>query len=91
MAEQALYAALAPSPQTLGPLKAACHTWADHLWAEVSVICEEKESVELERLKGSFWEGTSPSSGIGEAGVEEWEENVIKSLEVLGSIGVDEG
>ena len=90
MAEQALYAALAPSPQTLAPLKAACHTWADHLWAQVSVICEEKESVELERLKGSFWEGASPNV-IGGAGSEEWEESVVKSLEVLGSIGVEEG
>ena len=54
--ERTLFAALAPSPQTAGVLKAACRTWADHLWAQIGIVCEEKESMELARL-GLFWEG----------------------------------
>lgn len=56
--ERALYAALAPSPQTAAPLHAACRTWADRLWALVCVTCEERVSSGLARLEDvSFWEG----------------------------------
>ena len=56
--ERALYAALAPAPQTAAPLHAACRTWADRLWALVCVACEERVSAGLARLEdASFWEG----------------------------------
>ncbi|KIL59037.1 hypothetical protein M378DRAFT_169919 [Amanita muscaria Koide BX008] len=57
--ERTLYAALSPSPQTFPTLRAACKTWEDHLWATLSVICEQRESAELDRLAvyfSSFWE-----------------------------------
>ncbi|CCM01547.1 uncharacterized protein FIBRA_03605 [Fibroporia radiculosa] len=64
-AERALYAALAPSPQTAGPLRAACHTWADQLWALVSVAYEERLSSGLAKVsEESFWEsGLAPVDG----------------------------
>ena len=53
-----MYAALTPSPQTAGPLRAACRTWADHLWALVSVAYEERLSSGLTKVsRESFWEG----------------------------------
>ncbi|KAF8639343.1 hypothetical protein AX17_001562 [Amanita inopinata Kibby_2008] len=58
-AERTLHAALSPSPQTFPILRAACKTWEDHLWATLSVICEQRESAELSRLAAhfsSFWE-----------------------------------
>ncbi|KAF9448699.1 hypothetical protein P691DRAFT_759710 [Macrolepiota fuliginosa MF-IS2] len=55
--ERVLYAALAPSPQTLTVLKSACRIWEDHLWAQISIMCEEKENMELMKLGDSFWEG----------------------------------
>lgn len=99
-AERALYAALAPSPQTSAYLKAACHTWEDHLWAQISVVCEEKESAEMSKLSESFWEGSSASAAVDEnvleeadeeAEEEEWEKEVIGSLESLAQIAVEEG
>ncbi|KAJ3474231.1 hypothetical protein NLI96_g12576 [Meripilus lineatus] len=97
IAERALYAALAPSPKTLLPLKEACHTWSDHLWAQVSVICEEKESAELGKLKGSFWEGSLGSTSANDVTPRlrqtetEWEQEVVKSLSGLSSIAVEQG
>ena len=97
IAERALYAALAPSPQTLLPLKEACHTWSDHLWAQVSVICEEKESAELGKLKGSFWEGSLGGTSANDVTPRlrqtetEWEQEVVKSLSGLSSIAVEQG
>ncbi|KAF8332220.1 hypothetical protein F5887DRAFT_1080882 [Amanita rubescens] len=57
--ERTLYAALCPSPQTFPILRSACKTWEDHLWDTLSVICEQRESAELDRLASyfsSFWE-----------------------------------
>lgn len=63
-------------------------------------MCEEKESAEMSRLAQSFWEGglTRPENGhahvdeeIEEAEEEEWEREVVDSLESLGNIIVDEG
>lgn len=97
-AERALYAALAPSPQTSVPLKAACRTWTDHLWAQISVVCEEKESAELKRLRGSFWDSAeemdSPPEELNpdaEEVEEEWEREVISSLESLAAVAVEDG
>ncbi|KAJ7063608.1 nuclear pore protein 84/107 [Mycena amicta] len=98
--DRILYAALAPTPQTSSVLKAACRTWEDHLWAQVSVVCEEKQSMEMSRVGGSFWEGGLPAveSGVRiisaeteEMEIEEWETEVRSSLEVLKSVGVHEG
>jgi nuclear pore complex protein Nup107 len=50
--ERVLYASLAPSPQTSAILKSACRTWEDHLWAQISVMCEEKQSAEMIKLGG---------------------------------------
>lgn len=95
--ERALYAALAPSPQTASNLKAACRTWSDHLWAQISVVCEEKESQEMARLRASFWENPSDMDldasmdDNDEAEEEEWEQEVVDSLESLANISVEEG
>ena len=98
-AERALYAALAPSPQTSVPLKAACRTWTDHLWAQISVVCEEKESAELKRLRGSFWDGEGEIEGepevldpeVEEEEEEEWGREVMSSLESLATVAVEDG
>lgn len=99
-AERALYAALAPSPQTASHLKAACRTWSDHLWAQISVVCEEKESAEMSRLKASFWENPAEvdlhdssvhMEASDDAEEEEWEREVVSSLESLASVSVEEG
>ncbi|KAF8168933.1 nuclear pore protein 84/107 [Pholiota molesta] len=67
--ERLLYATLAPAPETAPLLKAACRTWEDHLWAELSVLCEARASAALARLApGSFWEGgleALPANGAG--------------------------
>lgn len=100
--ERSLYAALSPSPQVSAQLKAACRTWSDHLWAQVCVICEERESAEIGRLKG-FWEGgfgveEQRSEGMdgaedteGEGEDEEWEKEVQETLESLAGVLVEEG
>ncbi|CAL1702971.1 unnamed protein product [Somion occarium] len=96
-AERALYAALAPCPQTSTTLKAACRTWEDHLWAQVCIICEEKESEELARLRNSFWEGTlglsvpEENMDVERGEEEEWENDVVKILEGLSNASVEEG
>lgn len=54
-----MHAALAPSPATSVVLKAACRTWLDHLWAQVSISCEGKQVDALGRAGGGggYWEG----------------------------------
>ena len=105
--ERALYAALAPSPQTSGPLKAACRTWADQLWAIVSIACEERLTVGLANLtRESFWEGglaaveapdpeqaaeTNGNESRMETEEEDWEKEVLSALDSLSSIVVEEG
>ncbi|KAI0804804.1 nuclear pore protein 84/107 [Irpex lacteus] len=97
--ERALYAALAPTPATASQLKAVCHTWEDLLWAQLSVVCEEKESEELSKLAGSFWEGSGLGSTTGRNGNafdeeeedEEWEREVVESLESLADVTGQEG
>ncbi|KAF5389351.1 hypothetical protein D9757_004360 [Collybiopsis confluens] len=98
--ERVLFAALAPSPQTSLILKSACRTWEDHLWAQVSIMCEEKQTMEMSRLGGSFWEDGIPSVEKGVRAVsretmeneeEEWEEEVRNALDGLKSVHVDEG
>ncbi|KAJ7582625.1 nuclear pore protein 84/107 [Mycena floridula] len=98
--ERVLYAALAPSPQTSLILKAACRTWEDHLWAQISIMCEEKQTMELSRLGGSYWEGGQDAVEKGVRSVtdetreveeDEWEKEVYMTLEGLQSVPVDEG
>ncbi|TFK71838.1 hypothetical protein BDN72DRAFT_816969 [Pluteus cervinus] len=98
--ERLLYAALAPSPQTSTILKAGCRTWEDHLWAQLSIMCEEKQSMEMTRLGGDFWEGGPEAVEKGvrevtkeeeEVEEEEWEKEVVGALEGLKSVGVIEG
>ena len=95
-----LYAALAPCPQTSVVLKSACRTWEDHLWAQISVLCEEKQSSEVARLGGSFWEGglmavyegvRETSQDEEDAEEEEWEREATQALESLATVHVDEG
>ncbi|KDR66942.1 hypothetical protein GALMADRAFT_147583 [Galerina marginata CBS 339.88] len=99
--ERLLYASIAPSSQTASILKTASRTWEDHLWAEISVMCEEKASRELSRLaSGSFWEGgldalekgvpQTPNSQL-EDEEEEWAKEVTKSLDSLKSVAVVDG
>ncbi|KAJ7695686.1 nuclear pore protein 84/107 [Mycena rosella] len=98
--DRILYAALAPSPQTSVVLKTACRTWEDHLWAQISVVCEEKQSMEMLRVGGSFWEGGLPaveggvrvlSADAEELEKEEWEREVVGALEMLKSVAIQEG
>ncbi|KAJ3503194.1 hypothetical protein NLJ89_g8543 [Agrocybe chaxingu] len=99
--ERLLYASLAPSPQTASLLKSASRTWEDHLWAEISVICEEKESMELGKLAaGSFWEGGVDAvektvqdlpRWIQKEHEEAWEKEVVRTLEGLQGVAVLEG
>lgn len=57
--DRALHAALAPSPATSIVLKSACRTWHDHLWAQISVVCEGKQVDALAQVigGGGYWEG----------------------------------
>jgi len=98
--ERVLYAALAPSPQTRAILLSACRTWEDHLWAQISIACEEKESSEMLKLGGSFWEGGLPAIEKGvmalseeemEAEEDEWTKEVTSALDTLKTIDVAEG
>ncbi|KAG7092946.1 hypothetical protein E1B28_009248 [Marasmius oreades] len=103
--ERVLYAALAPSPQTTLVLKSGCRTWEDHLWATISVLCDEKETMEMSRLGGSFWEGAGGAEGLRnvDKGVrivgsnvieieeEEWEKEVVGTLEGLKDVNVEDG
>ncbi|KAJ7273472.1 nuclear pore protein 84/107 [Mycena haematopus] len=98
--DRILYAALVPTPQTSSVLKTACRTWEDHLWAQISVVCEEKQSTEMLRVGGSFWEGglSAVKSGVRvlspeaeETESDEWEKEVMGSLEILKTVAVQEG
>ncbi|KAF5346850.1 hypothetical protein D9756_010620 [Leucocoprinus leucothites] len=98
--ERILYAALSPSPQTSTVLKSACRTWEDHLWAQISIMCEEKETMELTKLGGSFWEGSveAVEKGVKEMSAadeereeEEWIKEVTETLESLKGVVVAEG
>ncbi|EEB92815.1 hypothetical protein MPER_08621 [Moniliophthora perniciosa FA553] len=101
--ERVLYAALAPSPQTSLVLKSACRTWEDHLWATISVLCDEKETMELTRLAfGKVAGGAeglknvdkgvrTASRDLIEAEEEEWEKEVVNTLEGLKSAHVEDG
>ncbi|KAG5649870.1 hypothetical protein H0H81_001707 [Sphagnurus paluster] len=98
--ERILYAALAPSPQTSAVLKMACRTWEDHLWAQISIMCEEKESMEMAKLGGGFWEGglAAVEEGVREITQEEedeeeeaWEREVVETLDSLKAIPITEG
>lgn len=99
--ERVLYAALAPSPQTFSVLKSACRTWEDYLWAHVSIMCEEKESMEMNKLGGCFWEGgkTAVEKGVTfvaedkqeEEEEEEWQKEVFQVLEGLRTVPVEDG
>lgn len=88
-----------PTPETINILKSACRTWEDHLWADISVITEEKSCSELAKLAaGSFWEGgvqaaEKSSEELRNLRVDddEWEEGVLKALESLKSVAVVEG
>ena len=95
--ERLLYAVLAPSPQTASVLKSACRTWEDHLWAEISIMCEEKTSQELAKLGGSFWEGGVEAVEVGvqdtppEQDEQDWETEVSTTLDNLKGVAVPEG
>jgi nuclear pore complex protein Nup107 len=92
-----LYAALAPSPQTSTVLKSACRTWEDYLWAQVCIICEEKQSIEMFELGGGFWECNqatvegSMESVVTERDEDAWEAEVLASLDDLKNVQVQEG
>ncbi|KAF9221187.1 hypothetical protein BS17DRAFT_846289 [Gyrodon lividus] len=97
--ERTLYAALAPTPQTFNVLKSACRTWEDHLWAQISILCEEKQTAEMIKLGGGYWEGgldalkevRIPTEDGDEAEEEEWEKEATAALETLGGVNVDDG
>ncbi|PPQ84939.1 hypothetical protein CVT25_004452 [Psilocybe cyanescens] len=99
--ERLFFASLAPSLQTSTILKSACRTWEDHLWTEISVICEERASRELARVApGSFWEGGVDSLDRGftvlsqaqiDQQEEEWGNEVTKTLVNLDSTAVVDG
>ena len=90
---------MVPTPETISILKPACKAWEDHLWADISVITEEKSSNELAKLAaGSFWEGGVQAVEKGpdelcnlQADDDEWEGGVLKALESLNSVAVSEG
>jgi nuclear pore complex protein Nup107 len=97
--ERVLYAVLAPSPQTFPVLKSACRTWEDHVWAQVGMMCEEKQTVEMAKLGGGWWEGgiaaveKGTSDPAGDATQEEdtWYVEVMEGLQNLKTVRVEEG
>jgi nuclear pore complex protein Nup107 len=95
-----IYAALAPSLQTSAVLESACRTWEDHVWALVSVLCEEKQTTEMSKLGGGWWEGgvAAVEKGAPEVPEEtvrreeqEWEKEVIEALKNRKTVRVEEG
>ncbi|KAF8905638.1 nuclear pore protein 84/107 [Mucidula mucida] len=94
--DRILFAALAPSNQTSNILRSACRTFHDHLWAALSVTCEEKISMELAKIP-SFWEGTidRPVPWLTEeeqdAEDDEWTAEQQTALQGLENIRVEEG
>ncbi|KAH9850869.1 nuclear pore protein 84/107 [Lenzites betulinus] len=101
LTERALYAALAPTAQTSISLKAIARTWEDHLWALVSLACEERLSVGLSAIEREcFWENglgalesgaAVPVEGAEEDVEEEWEQEVVQALEGLSNVQVADG
>ncbi|KIJ62485.1 hypothetical protein HYDPIDRAFT_94356 [Hydnomerulius pinastri MD-312] len=97
--ERILYAALAPTPKTFNVLKSACRTWEDHLWAQISILCEEKQSAEMVKLGGGYWEAglaalkeaPMPTEDGDEVEEEEWEKEATATLETLGNVNVEDG
>ncbi|KAI9454791.1 nuclear pore protein 84/107 [Boletus coccyginus] len=98
--ERALYAALVPTPQTFNVLKSACRTWEDHLWAQISILCEEKQAAEMIKLGGGYWEGGLEAlkdllipleDSDQKEEEEEWEKETTAALETLGGVNVDDG
>ncbi|KIN96730.1 hypothetical protein M404DRAFT_32971 [Pisolithus tinctorius Marx 270] len=97
--ERVVYAALTPTPQTSTVLRSACRTWEDHLWVQISILCEEKQSSEMLKLKRCFWEGalaaleemSAPLNGADEEEEEEWQKEVISALETLDGVVVEGG
>ncbi|KIO00919.1 hypothetical protein M404DRAFT_744982 [Pisolithus tinctorius Marx 270] len=97
--ERVVYAALTPTPQTFTVLRSACRTWEDHLWVQISILCEEKQSSEMLKLKGCFWEGAlaaleeipAPLNDADEEEEEEWQKEVTSALETLGGVVVEDG
>ncbi|EIW52209.1 uncharacterized protein TRAVEDRAFT_156299 [Trametes versicolor FP-101664 SS1] len=100
--ERALYAALAPTTQTSTSLKAVARTWEDHLWALVSLSCEERLSVGLSAIEREcFWENGLGALETGAAALategaeedvdEEWEHEVMQALESLANVQTAEG
>jgi len=98
--ERVLYAALAPCPQTFSILKSACRSWEDHLWAQISILCEEKQTADMIKLGGGFWDGglavlenmpSPPSQEEDAAEEEEWEKEATSTLETLGNVQVEDG
>ncbi|KAG1856995.1 nuclear pore protein 84/107 [Suillus subalutaceus] len=83
--ERILYAALAPCPQTFSVLKSACRTWEDHLWAQISILCEEKQTAEMIKLVLENMP-SPPSHEEDAAEEEEWEREATSTLETLGSV-----
>lgn len=57
-AERIVYAALCPTLETASILlTSACRTWEDVVWAQVSVLFEEKQNEAMRVLGGGgFWE-----------------------------------
>ncbi|TFY81397.1 hypothetical protein EWM64_g2615 [Hericium alpestre] len=99
-AERALYASLAPSTRTATVLSSACRTWEDKLWAQIRVICEDKQSATLERLGGCFWEGgiAAVEKGLNEVSPEaqeeeeeSWRTEVEQVLQSLANVSVEDG
>ena len=62
-------------------------------------MCEEKESEELSKLTDSFWENGGLGASRDNAGLDslgdgeddEWQKEVVESLESLASVTVQEG
>ncbi|KAI0048451.1 nuclear pore protein 84/107 [Auriscalpium vulgare] len=99
-AERALYAALAPSSQTASTLRAACRTWEDLLWAQISVMCEERQTAALARLGGGFWENgldavqkDPVASALEDTDDEEesWREEVVETLQDIANASIEDG
>ncbi|KAH9940156.1 nuclear pore protein 84/107 [Epithele typhae] len=101
-AERALYASLAPTTSTSVALKSVCRTWEDHLWALVSMACEERLSRGLADIEREcFWEGglgalessavsgeQAPTHDLDE---DTWEHEVVQTLQELSNIPVIDG
>lgn len=59
-------------------------------------MCEHKETLELERVKGAFWEdgvveSVDPSAMDPVSEPTDWEHESVKALEAMAHMEVDEG